>query len=273
MVATGSLLSIASACLYAGAGHGILSRLWKRGGKAPASWVIAAAAAALLHALFLVDVIFCGSEIHFGFGPAVSTALLYAAVASLAVSFARGAGPVTGLLLPLASLSVLLPLAFPGSPMLTQVWTPLFTAHIAIALFVYSLLLLALLQAILMELLNKRFRSGIDPIPETGPLSNMPPILVAERHFFCTLQVCFLVLTALLAAGVLVTQESFGVNFVLGHKTYLTWISWVLLAVLLVGRRMFGWRGRKALNWFWWLLIAYGLAYLGYTFILENFLH
>ena len=272
MVATDSLFAIASACLYAGSGLCILSRLWKRGGKVPGTYVAVAAAAAALHAVFLYQVIFAGPGIQFGFGPAVSSALLFSAAFLIAASCSDSAKLVAGVLLPAAALGVLMPLAFPGSAMHEQVWTPLFRLHVGIALAVYGLLVIALLQAVLLELLDQRFRSGVDPIPETGLLSNMPPILVAERSFFNTMGLCFVVLTALLIVGVLVTLESRGVLFVLGHKTYLTWISWILLAALLCGRRFLGWRGRKALNWFWCLCAAYAIAYLGYAFIVENLL-
>ena len=92
-----------------------------------------------------------------------------------------------------------------------------------------------------------------------------------ERIFFRIVFIGFLFLTAVLVTGAFATKETYGVFIHLDHKMILTWIAWALFGVLLLGRRIAGWRAKTALRWFWAGFAALAVAYLGYSFILEVF--
>jgi ABC-type uncharacterized transport system permease subunit len=53
------------------------------------------------------------------------------------------------------------------------------------------------------------------------------------------------------------------------HKTVLSILAWVVFATLLMGRWLFGWRGRTAIRWTLGGFISLMLAYFGSKFVLE----
>ncbi|MBZ0145025.1 MAG: cytochrome c biogenesis protein CcsA, partial [Rhodocyclaceae bacterium] len=53
------------------------------------------------------------------------------------------------------------------------------------------------------------------------------------------------------------------------HKTLFSILSWLIFAVLLTGRYVWGWRGRKALRWTLAGFATLLLAYIGSRFVLE----
>ena len=57
------------------------------------------------------------------------------------------------------------------------------------------------------------------------------------------------------------------------HKTVFTLLSWITFGVLLMGRRLRGWRGRIALRYTLSGLALLLLAYAGSRFVLEMVLH
>ena len=272
MLETGSFLALAAAAAYAGSGFVALSSLSKRGGKTPA-WLIALILAALVcHSAAVSQQIFRPEEILFGFGPAMSAAMLFASMLLMIGACFHRIGPVFGITLFVTAAASLLPGAFPGEAMDAALWTPLFRLHLAFALITYGLLGVDIVQAVVMQIQNARFKSLADPIPQHGILSTLPSILTMEKVFFGILWGAFAALTALVLTSFFVTQEATGAWLQLSHKTFLSWASWACLAVLLAGRTLLGWRGKTALKWFWTLCAVYVVAYLGYSFVIEAFL-
>lgn len=273
MLETGSILAIAAAAVYAGSGWVALSSLWQRGGRTPA-WLIAGILAALiLHTASLNSLIFRPEGIFFGFGPAISAAMLFAVTLLMIGSCFHRIGPVFGLSVFVAAAAALFPAVFPGEASDPAVWTPIFRVMLALGLITYGLLAVDVVQATVMQLQNARFRSASDPIPQAGVLSTLPSILTMEKVFFGILIGAFVSLTGLVLTGAFVTHEVYGAWFRLDHKTFLSWASWACLATLLAGRFFLGWRGKAALKWFWVLCAIYIVAYLGYSFVIEAFLN
>ena len=76
---------------------------------------------------------------------------------------------------------------------------------------------------------------------------------------------------AFLAVGLFFSQQLYGTvaPFKLDHKTAFSLLSWLVFAILLMGRARFGWRGRRAVRV---IYIGSGLlllAYVGSRFVLE----
>ena len=273
MMENGILLSLAAAAIYCVSGGVVLSSLRKRGAKVPTWMLLIDVAAVVLHGFALKTQIFpAPGQTLFGFGPAVSGAMLLGFTVLAFVSAVKRVGPVFGVSAFITAVAALMPLVFPGEPIEMAEWTPLFRVHLSLGLLTYGLLTVDVVQAILMECQNRRFRFSSDPVPQSGILSTLPPILVMEQVFFYILLTAFLVLSVLLVTGALVTQQYYGTLFHLDHKTFLTWASWLLCGILTAGHWILGWRGRKALAWFWILCGVYVIAYLGYAFFLEYIL-
>ena len=53
------------------------------------------------------------------------------------------------------------------------------------------------------------------------------------------------------------------------HKTLFGVASWLVFAALLLGRRIYGWRGRVALRWTITGFVFLLLAYVGSRFVTE----
>ena len=53
------------------------------------------------------------------------------------------------------------------------------------------------------------------------------------------------------------------------HKTVLSIIAWIILAVLLYGRVRFGWRGKIAIRWTLSSFVFLMLAFFGSKLVLE----
>ena len=107
--------------------------------------------------------------------------------------------------------------------------------------------------------------------PDRGLLANRPNLMAMERILFRIVACGFVCLSLVLVLGGFATMQTHGVPYILDHKTLLTWASWVVFAVLLVGRYGFGWRKKRALGWFWAGIFMLSTAYLVYRLVTEVF--
>ena len=198
---------------------------------------------------------------RFGFAPALSvTAWLVLTVYAveqqmfpqLQARWALGA---------LGSLAVLLALAFPGSPLhpTASAWLPL---HWALGIASYGLFAAAVVHAWLMMRAERHIRIANDP--QSGL-----PLLTLERLTFRFAGAGFVLLTATLVAGLFFSEALYGGSVKWDHKTVFSVLSWVVFAILLLGRWRFGWRGRKAVRVLYTGSLLLLLAYAGSRFVLE----
>jgi len=56
------------------------------------------------------------------------------------------------------------------------------------------------------------------------------------------------------------------------HKTVLSLVAWIIFAVLIFGRQLFGWRGKQAITAIQVGFAILVLAYFGSKFVLERLL-
>jgi ABC-type uncharacterized transport system permease subunit len=220
----------------------------------------------VLHGYTLYESVFAGVGLNFGVGSAVSSIVwLTAMIYWLSGFFYRLEGLQT-LVAPVAAVAVLLPLAFPSLRPLANTEFPAFKAHISIAMLAYSLLTIAALHALLMAVVERRLHHH-PTLPAV--LTNMPPLLTMENLLFRVIWVGFILLTLTLISGIVFSEEVFGQALKFTHKTLFGIISWCVFAALLVGRQLYGWRGRIAIRWTLSGFIILLLAYLGSKFVLE----
>ncbi|MEW5770500.1 MAG: cytochrome c biogenesis protein CcsA [Pseudomonadota bacterium] len=203
--------------------------------------------------------------IHLGFALSFSalsalTVLIYATAA-----WRYHLAGVLGFVLAVAGLSVALQAAMPPGAPVPHTDAPLFRAHLLVAFSAYSLLTIAALHAILIALAEKHLHKAVPP----KMLANLPPLLTLERLLFRIIQGGFALLTLTVISGIGFSEEVFGKAMTLNHKTVFGITAWVIFAALLLGRRIYGWRGRTAIYWTLAGFLSLMLAYEGVKFVME----
>jgi ABC-type uncharacterized transport system permease subunit len=213
-----------------------------------------------LHALTLAWA-WLGETPRFGFAPALSiTAWLVLTVYAVEQQLYPQLRSRL-LLAALGSMAVLLAALFPGTPLHVDAshWLPL---HLALGIASYGLFAAAVVHAALMSRAERQMRHG-------GNQDGGLPLLTLERLTFRFVGAGFALLTATLAAGWLFGEELYGKAWVWNHKSVFSLLSWITFAVLLVGRKRFGWRGQSAVRVLYAGAILLLLAYAGSRFVVE----
>jgi len=280
------LLHAVAAILYAA----LAVHFWRTRWRSPAPraagierWERAALLAPLaLHTWLLYQELVAAPGLRFGFGQALSVTLWLAVLIYWFESLFVNLEGMQALVLPIASVCVLLPAVFPGLESPSYASSLGFRAHLLLAMLAYSLFTIGALHALLMALLERQLHGGRrdgGAAPSgsgqsgggalVGPLASLPPLLTLERLLFRILAAGFVLLTATLATGALFSEELFGKALRFDHKTLFACLSWLIFGGLLVGRWRYGWRGRKALRWTLAGFVALLLAYVGSRFVLE----
>ncbi|MEO8629781.1 MAG: cytochrome c biogenesis protein CcsA [Betaproteobacteria bacterium] len=219
----------------------------------------------LLHTVLLYRSVFADDQMYLGAGDAVSVIIwLTVAIYWVGGIFYRLEG-LQVFITAAAAVLVWAPLAFPSVHPLAHTSLPAFRLHILISLLAYSLFTIASLQALLMAILEKRLHGGRLP----RFLQSLPPLLSMEQLLFRILGLGTLLLTLTLGSGMLFSEELFGQPLKFTHKVVFGILAWCIFAALLTGRRVYGWRGRLALNWTLLGFLALVLAYIGSKFVLE----
>jgi ABC-type uncharacterized transport system permease subunit len=203
---------------------------------------------------------------RFGFAPALS-ATVWIVVAVHAIESRLLPLPAVRLLLAVtATLAVLLAALYPGEsrPLASAApaeaaWLPL---HWLLGVVSYGLFAVAVLHAWLLDGAERRLRTaGAAPQPARG---GGVPLLQLERLTFRFVEVGFLVLSSALLLGALLAER-----WRWDHKTVLSLLGWATFAVLIAGRHLRGWRGRRATRWVYAGALLLLLAYVGARFVIE----
>lgn len=226
-------------------------------------------AALLLQGLGLKEDLFGADGMHFGFSTALALMVWLALLVYWVESLYSRLEGLQGLGLPLAALCTPLPLLFPAPHLTANAHTAAFRAHFVVAMLAYSLFTLAALHALLMAMAEKRLHQG----RFSRIMANLPPLLTMEALLFRIILFAFLLLTATLVSGVFFSEALFGKPLEFSHKTLFAFLSWIIFAVLLIGRHLRGWRGKKALRLTLSGFTTLLLAYVGSRFVLEVILN
>lgn len=230
----------------------------------------------VLHGAGLYQHIIGDSGWHFGFAPILSaTAWIGIAVLWIEGLSAR-VEALRSIVLPSTAIVVLLPLAFPGIDVGSEATRPFFLPHLLVGTLAYGVLSLAALHAVLMTLAERALHHGGEEagtLPLARFLEDLPPLLVLERILFRFIGLGFALLTLTAFSGVLFSEEIFGKPLRLDHKNVFTLIAWAVFGILLLGRRLWGWRGRTALRLTFGGFALLLLAYVGSRFVLEVILN
>jgi ABC-type uncharacterized transport system permease subunit len=209
------------------------------------------------------------AQARFGFATALSSTT-WLVLAVYAVEHRRLGWPsVRRALAVAAALTCALAWLFPGQPHPngSSPWAPL---HWMLGFASYGLFGVALLHAVLLRRAERSLRakpgSGAHVKP-VGQVMGMP-LLRLEKLTLRFVAVGFVILSLTLLLG-----AWFAHPWRWDHKTVFSVMSWVVFAVLLVGRARFGWRGRQAIGWLTAGSTLLFLAYVGSRFVFEVILH
>lgn len=219
-----------------------------------------------------------GGHFHYGFGKLVSVTVWLGILLMWLEGLRLDVRGLLRLGLPIAVVASVLPGLFPGGLFAFDDPRPLFLPHLVVGTLAYGVMFLASLHALLMALLERGLHAPRQPrsawmrqlVAAEGP---QVPLLVLERLLYRHITLGFLLLLVTTLTGFVFSHETFGRPLQMEHKTVFSLVATVLFGVLLLGRRIWGWRGRAALR------VAFGgfllllLSYVGSRFVLEVLLH
>lgn len=139
-------------------------------------------------------------------------------------------------------------------------------AHVLISLFAYGLLAVGAIVAVYALVQDRRLRTG-----KLSPVNDLfAPLETNERLLYGIATAGFLALLLAVFSGILFVDNLFAQH--LAHKTMLSLLALLLFGVLLAGRYLAGWRGRRAVSLYLWGFAVLGLAYFGSRYVLEQVL-
>jgi ABC-type uncharacterized transport system permease subunit len=216
----------------------------------------------LLHALLLVlDIGGLGSEgggARLGLGPVVSLTIWLVLVVHTLESRLVPQPGVRRVLALLGAAGVLLAWALPGEVQTGgSPWAPL---HWVLGVGAYGLFGAAVLHGAMLDAAERRMRDRAGGPPRALGM----PLLQLERLTFRFVEAGFVVLSAALLLGALNIPQ-----WRWTHKTVFSLLGWAVIAALLAGRRLQGWRGRRATGWLYAGALLLLLAYAGSRFVMQ----
>ncbi len=224
--------------------------------------LVLATLAIIGHAVALHGQVLSAGALNLGLYQVVSLAGWQIAIVVVAAGWRLPLASLSVLILPMVALASFAPVILDSSSPRTGIpWQ--MQAHILLSLMAYALLAVAAVQALLLAVQDRHLRQR----QPGGWIRALPPLEAMEALLFRLIGAGFLLLGLSLVTGLLFVDDLFAQHLV--HKTVLSFGAWVLFGVLLWGRRMYGWRGRKALGWTLAAFLVLLLAYFGSKLVLE----
>ena len=243
------------------------------GGGRPLAGLLLAAALVLHAATFILP--WSNDQFHFGFAKILSATVWIGVLLVWIESLSVEVGRLIMLLAPLAIVFTLLPAFFPGAGFDLHAQPPLFVPHLIVGTLAYGVIFLSALQALLMAAAQYRLhprraeRPGALTLLIAGGPRPLPPLMILERILFRVIMVGFALLLATTVTGIFFAEETFGRALPLNHKTVFSLIATVFFGLLLLGRWLWGWRGRIAIRLTLGGFVLLLLSYVGSRFVLE----
>ena len=251
-------------------GGKIVSTFKKRGDQAP-TWSLPVIAVAIVaHFWVLQSAIFCAPQtIQISFGSSISAMCFFSTLILFFGALYSRVHALYGIILLIAGVGIWSPIVFPSEATPIVGSTIGFRFHITFGLLAYSFMLMSVVQAVLMSILNTRLKNHEALEEPEGIVASMPNLMMMERILFRVILACFVVLTLTILTGMTSTVHYLDSLLTFDHKTVLTILSWAVFFFFFLGRRLFGWRSRKALTVFWIAVALQVIAFFAYRFVLD----
>lgn len=220
-----------------------------------------------LHTVVLFQRIITPDGLNLQFFNALSIVALLVAAILFGATVRHPLENLAIVVLPATALSLILDQTIQQPSVITTPADSVLQFHILISLLAFSLLSIAVLQALLLAIQDRHLHNH----HPGGLIRALPPLQLMENLLFQLITVGFLLLSLALLSGFLFLEDIFAQHLV--HKTALSIGAWLIFAILLWGRWQFGWRGRTAIRWTLGGGIVLMLAYFGSKLVLELILH
>jgi len=216
-----------------------------------------------LHGAVLYQGVVTDLGLNLGFSNAASLTAWVVVAFLLGVATTKPVDDLGLFVLPLAAITVVLSLAWPGERILSHEAGLGVEAHVVLSILAYSILTIAACQAAVLAFQEHRLRRK-----RPGRIMlRLPPLQTQESLLFQLIGLGFFLLSLSLMSGMMFVDDMFAQHLV--HKTVLSLLAWVVFAVLLWGRWRYGWRGRTATRWSLAGFFTLMLAYFGSKLVLE----
>lgn len=216
--------------------------------------ILTAIFAIVLHGIFSFKEIYTPAGINVGIYPMASLMSLAIAAIVVASSLRRPVENLLIVLLPFATMTVLLSLWQEGSYTPRTDITKGIFLHIALSVIAYGLLAIAAFQAALLSFGDYRLKHS-----NLAVLRRLPPLQTMESLLFELLSTGLVFLSFSIVSGFVFLDDISRSGLI--HHTILTLVAWCVFAILIWGRYRLGWRGPLASRW---ALSGFGLLLLGY---------
>lgn len=128
--------------------------------------------------------------------------------------------------------------------------------HITLALLSYAVFFITTLYALQLAWLDRNLklkRIAVSPI--------IPPLMKVEKQFFHLLLIAEILLAVTLLTGCIYLPNFFSADQI--QKAILSFIAWIIFAILLLGHYTLHWRGKKVIIYTLSGMIILTLAYFG----------
>ena len=216
-----------------------------------------------LHGLLLYQYLFVETGLDLGFFNTFSLLSWLVTLFVIISSLYRPLENLLIILLPFAALTLYLKIIFPEHRILNETLTLGMRIHILLSISAYSLLMISALQALLFA-----FQEKLIATKQVNRIINiLPPLQVMEQLLIQFIIVGFFMLSLSLASGMMFIEDLFAQHLI--HKTVLSILAWLIYGILLCGRWLAGWRGKRITRWALCGFIMLLMAYIGTKFVLE----
>ncbi|MCW8107793.1 cytochrome c biogenesis protein CcsA [Alteromonas ponticola] len=162
-----------------------------------------------------------------------------------------------------AALSVAAVLFIPAEHIMHIELQPGLLVHISLSLFAYGTLVIAFLYALQMSYITHRLKQK----EATFIHSSMPPLMLVEGILFKLLLVGTCLLIVAQITGFIFLENMFSKLY--AHKTVLSLAATAIYILLLVGQKIWGWRGKQVIGLTVLGLALLSLAYFGSRLVRE----
>lgn len=267
-----AIFYVFAAVLYLSAAYGIYKTL-QHSEPQSSFWIRPVICAGLLIQAYLIfEALFIHGVPHFGMALALSITMFTCTLILLVESLFSKIGAMLVFVLPLSAACMILPIILPGSELGPETATFAFRMHLLLAILAYSLMTMALLQALLLAASRNQIKSKDIVTKKDGKVSlleNMPSLVQMENLLFRLIWIGFILLTIAIGFGAFYSQEIHSQAFRFDHKTVATCVAWVIFGILLLGHHFYGWRGKFAARWVVIGFCVLMAAYIGIRFVFE----
>ncbi|PCK01021.1 MAG: phosphohydrolase [Alteromonadaceae bacterium] len=257
------MLTIIASFIYLSTWIYQVRQLAKRVSVNPQYIILGVGLGVIPHAVSVYATIFTPEGLMLGFFRVASLIFL---VINLLVGFSCLRKPLHNLfafILPLTAISLIVSLVFESPVTQSNTLDNGMMAHILLSLIAYSLLTIASLQALLLAYQNKQLKAR----HFHNVIGILPPVETMEKLLFELVWAGFIFLSLSVGSGTLYIENILEQH--LSHKMVFSVLSWVIYAVLLLGRHFLGWRGKLAVQCIIGGFIALMLSYFGSKLVIE----